>query len=120
MPYLQGAPVSLKQTIKTRICLASVTPNYPLREFVAWAESIDKYVVLHYLDDIQRELEEEQLLLECSNPTKEQNAYQTLHSYWCLYCAQVRKYYRAILRNPCCKSALSFLLLSSLPDRPQR
>ena len=112
--------MSLKQTIKTKICLASITPNYPLREFVAWAESIDKYVLLHYLDDIQRELEEEQLALDVANPTKEQSSYQTLHNYWCLYCAQVRKYYRAILRHPCCKSALSFLLVSTLPDRPQR
>ena len=112
--------MSLKQTIKTKICLVRMTPNYPLQEFVAWAEAIDKHVLLHYLDDIQRELEEEQLSLEYSNPTKEQNSYQTLHSYWCFYCSQVRKYYRTILKNPCCKSALSFLLVSSLPDRPQR
>jgi hypothetical protein len=109
--------MSLKQTIRTKICLVSMTPNYPLQEFVTWAEPIDKYVLLHYLDDIQRELEEEQLAMESCNPTKEQNSYQTLHSYWC---AQVRKYYRAILRNPCCKSALSFLLWNSLPDRSQR
>ena len=112
--------MSLKQTIKAKICLESTMPNFPLREFVAWAESIDKAVLLHYLGDIQRELEEEQLALVSGNPTKAQSAYQILLGYWCLYCEQVRKYYRAILRNPCCKSALSFLLISTLPDRPQR
>lgn len=116
MSHMQKLPsshkdvaMSLKQTIKTKICLVTMTPNYPLKEFVTWAESIDKYVLLHYLDDIQRELEEEQLLLDVANPTKEQHSYQILHSYWCLYCAQVRKYYRAIVKNPCCKLALSFL-----------
>jgi hypothetical protein len=77
-------------------------------------------VLLQYLDDIQRELAEEQGALECNNPTGEQSPHQVLHSYWCWYCEQIRKYYRAILKNPCCKSALSFLLWSSLPDRPQR
>lgn len=110
----------LKQTIKAKICLVAMTPNYPLQEFVEWAEGIDKTVLLDYLEHIQRELEGELLLAVSDNPIKEQEAYQTQHSYWCLYCAQVRKYYQAIVRNPCCKSALSFLLVSSLPDRPQR
>ncbi|PUA27283.1 MAG: hypothetical protein B0W54_11820 [Cellvibrio sp. 79] len=98
----------------------SVTPKYPLQEFVVWAEDIDRNVLLSYLDDIQQELDEELLLAVLGNSMKGQGSYQALHSYWCLYCAQIRKYYQAMVRHPCCKSALSFLLVNSLPDRPQR
>lgn len=112
--------MSLKQAVKAKICLDVMTPGYPLQEFVEWAEGIEKNVLLHYLDEIQCELEGELLLAVSDYPIKEQGSFQTRHSYWCSYCAQVRKYYQAIVRNPCCRSALSFLLSNSLPDRPQR
>lgn len=112
--------MSVRQTIKAKICLSVMTPKYPLWEFVAWAEDIDRNVLLRYLEDIQRELDEELLLAVLGNSIKEPGSYQPLHSYWCLYCVQIRKYYQAIVRHPCWKSALSFLLVNSLPDRPQR
>ncbi|MBX9704853.1 MAG: hypothetical protein K5Q00_01245, partial [Gammaproteobacteria bacterium] len=34
--------MSLKQTIKTKICIVSLKPNYPLLDFVVWAEDLDK------------------------------------------------------------------------------
>jgi hypothetical protein len=107
----------LKQAIKAKIYLGAMIPGYPLQEFVEWAEGIEKNVLLHYLDEIQCELEGELFLAVSDNSIKEQGSLQTRHS---LYCAQVRKYYQAIVRNPCCRSALSFLLSNSLPDRPQR
>jgi|GEM_PF-2396516 len=112
--------MSLKQTIKTKICLTNMTPNYPLKEFVVWAEPIDKYVLLQYLDDIQQELEEEQRALKCNDFSHEQHTFQALHKYWCFYCEQIKKYYKDIMRNPSCKSTLSFLLISALPDKSHR
>ena len=112
----------LKEIIKAKICLSQLTPNYPLREFVSWAENqhIDSHDLLHYLDHIQTELDAETIAIQQYNIEQDLNAYQVLHCYWCMYCTQVRKYYRAILKNPHCKSALSFLLVSTLPDRPLR
>jgi len=117
---LQGIDMPLKQTIKAKICLPAITPNYPLREFVSWAENIDKHVLLHYLEDIEQELEEEQISLTQCQSNSDKSIDPILQGYWRLYCAQVKKYYSAIVRNPSIKSALSFLLVSSLPDRPQR
>jgi hypothetical protein len=105
--------MSLKQTIKAKICLATIAPNYPLREFVEWAENIDKRVLLHCLEDIQQELEEEQNSLTPGYSASGENIDPLLQRYWCLYCAQVKKYYSAIVRNPSIKSVLSFLLVSS-------
>jgi hypothetical protein len=51
-----------KQWIKARICLTFVTSKFPFQEFVVWAEYIDRNVLLHYLDDIQQELDERLLL----------------------------------------------------------
>jgi len=110
--------MSLKQIIKTKICLDIMTPNYPLGEFVQWAEPIDKHALLRYLDTIQQELEEEQRALKCNDFSHEQHTFQALHKYWCFYCEQIRKYYKAILRDPCCESDLSFLLVNPLSDKP--
>ncbi len=49
--------MSVRQTIKARICLSVVAPKFALWEFVAWAEDIDRNVLLRYLEDIQGELD---------------------------------------------------------------
>lgn len=106
--------MSLKQRIKEKICSPQVTANYPLEEFISWAGKIDRYVVLYYLEVIQRELEAEPLVMLASS---ENDA--ALREYWCAYCVKAIRYYRAILGNPCRRSSLSFLL-NSLPQRLQR
>ncbi len=101
--------MSLKQTIKAKVCIVTVTPNYPLGNFVAWADSLDKHELLHYLNEIQQELDEEEKRLRDS-PLDPTPFYSVLRTYWCVYCEQIRSYYRAIIRNPACASRLSFLL----------
>ncbi|HEY8940833.1 MAG TPA: hypothetical protein VIM59_11610 [Cellvibrio sp.] len=106
--------MSLKQRIKEKICSLDVTANYPLEEFVCWAGKIDRYVVLYYLEVIQRELDVERLAMLADG---ENDA--ALRECWCAYCAKAIRYYRAILGNPCRRFSLSFLL-NSLPQRLQR
>lgn len=99
--------MKLRESIKSRICLPQMVPNYPLGEFVRWAESrrIDNALLSVLLDDIQHELEAEAVAFRhFAMPS------QSMCGYWCLYCEQVRAYYKAIIRNPDCKDELSFLL----------
>lgn len=100
----------LKEVIKSKVCLISITPNYPLLDFVKWAENIDSHELLLHLDEIQIELDKEEASLRQINWQTGISSYQLLQSYWCLYCAQIRAYYRAIIRHPFCKTKLSFLL----------
>lgn len=100
----------LKDSIKSKICLISIKPNYPLLDFVKWAENIDAHLLLQYLDEIQAELDTDETEMRQINSQTEVNSYQVLQGYWCLYCAQIRSYYRAIIRHPLCKTKLSFLL----------
>lgn len=106
--------MSLKLRIKEKICSPQVTANYPLEEFISWAGNIDRYVVLYYLEVIQRELDAEHRVMLVSS---ENDA--ALGEYWCACCVKAIRYYRAILGNPCRRSSLSFLL-NSLPQRLQR
>lgn len=106
--------MSLKQRIKEKICSPHLTANYPLEEFVCWAGNIDRYVVLYYLEVIQREIEAERLAMLVGRESG-----VVLRDYWSAYCVKAIRYYRAILGNPCRRSSLSFLL-NSLPQRLQR
>lgn len=101
--------MQLKESIKNKICLVQLTPNYPLGEFVRWVEAreIDTALLTVLLDSLQRELEAEALSLSRSYVPSHA---QSMCGYWCLYCAQVRAYYKAIIRDPDCKEQLSFLL----------
>lgn len=100
--------MSLKQIIKTKICIVSFKPNYPLLDFVVWAEDLDKNKLLNYLNQIQIELDQEWEKLR--HPAKT-SRYAELNGYWCFYCEQIRAYYRAIVRNPHRESELVFLLV---------
>ena len=96
--------MSLKETLKTKICISSLEPNFPLRGFVELAELCDKRQVLQLLDEIQTELDaQEQHSKNISDPP------HPLQGYWCFYCAQARSYYRSIIRDPQNKVRWSFL-----------
>ncbi len=97
--------MSLKETLKAKICISSLEPNFPLRDFVEWVELLDKQQVLQLLDEIQIELDaQEQNEKNISDPP------HPLQGYWCFYCAQVRSYYRSIIRDPKNQDRWSFLL----------
>lgn len=96
----------LKESIKTKICIIRLEPNFPLREFVEWAEALDKQLVLQILDEIQIELD----MQEQQNPRNLSASHCAMFGYWCFYCAQARAYYRAIIRNPQHQAKWFFLL----------
>lgn len=97
--------MSTKEILKAKICINKVEPNFPLRELLEWAELFDNQQVLNLLDEIQLELDaqEQQIRNNISDPCC------TLQGYWCFYCAQVRAYYRSIIRNPHNQVKWSFL-----------
>ena len=92
--------MSLKRIIKTRICLPGTSPNYPLKEFVEWAEPIEKHTLLAWLDEVQAELDAEDARWWQRRLEQASAPYPVQQGYWCLYCAQIRAYYRAVIRNP--------------------
>lgn len=103
--------VKLKERIKNKICLIKMTPNYPLGDFVRWieAEHIDLALLSALLEEIQHELDNEaEVAGNSRSPYAAQH--QAIKGYWCLYCSQVRAYYKAIIRDPNCRESLSFLL----------
>lgn len=97
--------MSAKEILKAKICIDSLEPNFPLREFAEWADMFDKQGVLLLLDEIQNELntQKQEYHQNISDP------HFTLQGYWCFYCAQVRAYYRSIIRDPRNKARWSFL-----------
>lgn len=101
--------MQIKNMIKNKICLINMTPNYPLGNFVKWAEeaNIEIPLLSVLLDEIQMELDSEALT---SRQYFNASQHQIITSYWCLYCSQVRTYYKAIVRDPDCQEQLSFLL----------
>ena len=106
--------MSLKQKIKEKICVAQQPPGFSVGSFVHWAEHVDCYVVLYYLEVIQQEMEVERLAAQ-----ENEGRCAGLQAFRSTYCAKLIKYYCALLSNPCCRSSLS-LLLNSLPQRLQR
>lgn len=91
--------MSLKNTLKVRICIQEMTPNYPLGEFMRFTMSlgISRHQVLEELDRLQQELEAEAEVLRGKEENRSRVAVQ--HEYWCFYCAQVRAHYRMLLHN---------------------
>lgn len=101
--------MKLKESIKGKICLTEITPNFPLGGFVKWAEEANINIPLLsvLLDDIQEELDSVEFV---SRQSFNVSSHQIIKSYWCLYCSQIRSYYKAIIRDLDCKEELSFLL----------
>lgn len=93
--------MQLQDAIKAKICIDRLTANYPLGDFVQWVEheQIRLPLLMVLLERIQKELDAE------TNARS-----QLITRYWCLYCGQVRAYYKAIINDPQCKERLSFLL----------
>lgn len=98
--------MSTKEALKAKICIQKLEPNFPLREVVEWAEALDKQQVLLLLDEIQTELDT-QAQQNRQNTATEKD--KVLLSYWCFYCAQMRSYYRSIIRDPHNSRRWSFL-----------
>lgn len=82
--------MKLKDRIKNKICLVKITPNYPLGDFVSWAdtEKIDIPLLSVLLQEIQLELDS-----EAKTPSHFQPPFSEQHpalkGYWCLYCSQI-------------------------------
>ncbi len=93
--------MQLQDAIKAKICINRLTANYPLGDFVQWVEreQISLPLLMVLLERIQKELDAE--ATACG---------QLVNRYWCLYCGQVRAYYKAIINDPQCKARLAFLL----------
>lgn len=90
--------MSLKNTLKVRICIQEMTPNYPLGEFMRLTLNLglSRAQVLEELDQLQEELEIEAEALRSEPENRSRAAVQ--HEYWCFYCAQIRAHYRALWR----------------------
>lgn len=103
--------MTLKECIKQKICLLNMVPNYPLGEFVKWIETeqIEIPVLSLLLDELQAELDAESHSAN-HNHTLCSSQFRATRGYWCLYCSQVRAYYKAIIHDPNNKERLLFLL----------
>ena len=75
--------MSLKQRIKEKICVTQQAPGFPIESFVRWAENVDRYVVLYYLEVIQQEME-----IECLASKENGESYTGLQEFRCTYCAK--------------------------------
>lgn len=110
----QGKPsnvLEVKETIKNKLCLSDITPNYPLRDLVEWLDTlkISASALIHLLDEIQGELDKEAAPHSVSTLSPDSKN-PMMKGYWCLYGAQVRSSYNAALRDPENKKRLWFLL----------
>lgn len=103
--------LEVKDTIKNKLCLSDITPNYPLRDLVEWLDTlkISASALIHLFDEIQEELDKEAALHSASTLSSDSKNLM-MKRYWCLYCAQVRSFYNAVLRDPENKKRLWFLL----------
>lgn len=110
---MQEHCTDIKSAVRSKICIIRMTPNYPLGNFIDWAETqrLDTTLLMDLLDTIQTDLDADETMLRNSvNKNSSQLRLHLLHCYWCLYCSQIRAYYKAVLRDPHCKRSLSFLL----------
>lgn len=104
---------AVKARVKSKICIIRMVPNYPMGAFAEWvtAQNLEIAPLVDMLDIIQMDLDaDETALRHTKNKTPSQLRLHALYGYWCLYCSQIRAYYKAILRDPHCKRRLSFLL----------
>jgi len=89
--------MSLKSTLRGRICLFQMTPNYPVNEFVQWALGlgVTRTRLLEELDELQWQLDiEAEALRRYSDVRSDQVVQQ---EYWCFYCEQIRAHFRDLL-----------------------
>ena len=89
-----------KETLRSRICLALITPNYPLGDFDKWVKDsgTDPLDLLCELNQLQMQLEVEAQALRDAGEAGSGDMLQ--RQYWCFYCEQVRSYYRTLLKHP--------------------
>lgn len=90
--------MSLRDTLRGRICQFGLAPDHPLGEFILWIneQGLEPTALLHGLDELQAILN-----LEAEALTRHGNANRTAHltqqRHWCLYCERIRAYVRASL-----------------------
>jgi hypothetical protein len=80
-----------------------------MASFKSWVEGkgIDKSVLLTWLNELQMELDIE---ADSYRRAADANAeHIVLRSYWCLYCEQLRAYYRVVSKHPECECEFWFL-----------
>lgn len=89
--------MSLKNTLRSRICQFQMAPNYPVNQFVQWAFGlgIARTRLLQELDQLQEQLDTEAEALRRHSHT----VLVTQQEYWCFYCEQIRAHYRMLLRQ---------------------
>ncbi|MDQ2075835.1 hypothetical protein [Marinimicrobium sp. ABcell2] len=110
----------LRHTLRARICQFRMSPNYPLGDFVDWAneQELDKSELLKRLDELQTILDLEAEALRRHGQSK-----SVLHlvqqEYWCFYCEQIRAYYRTLLKHPECAGRLAVIRRMSHERKPR-
>lgn len=84
-----------KKEVKAKLCIEKAT-HYPLRNFVAWAEHQHCREMLRHLEQIQKELREEDHAWRAAtiHGTPEEKARV---SRWYFYCTQVKAYYEGLV-----------------------
>jgi hypothetical protein len=88
------------EDIKAKISLNLNSPDYPLRQFLDWIEREQHKEVLRKLEQVQRELYEDVEVWRRAAAYGNVNEALSQANRWCLYCAQVRAYYQAVLKDP--------------------
>lgn len=88
--------MTLKEIIRSQICGVGRPSIRSFRNFVCWAEMIDRRRLLTLLDEIQDDFDaEEKHFRELSALMGRRLLHHQLRQQWCVYCAQLRVYYRS-------------------------
>lgn len=89
--------MSLKNTLRSQICLFQTAPNFPVDQFVQWAFGlgIARTRLLQELDELQHQLDIEAEALR--NHSASGDTVVTQQECWCFYCEQIREHYRMLL-----------------------
>lgn len=104
--------MSLRDTLRGRVCQFGLSPDYPLGDFIKWTteQGLEPVDVLHGLDELQAILNlEAEALQRHGNANRATRLEQ--QRYWCLYCERIRAHFRALLPQskhdcmPCTPSA---------------
>lgn len=90
--------MSLRDTLRGRVCQFGLSPEYSLGDFINWTneQDLEPTDLLHSLDELQTILD-----LEAEALQRHGNANRTTQveqqRYWCLYCESIRVHFRASL-----------------------
>lgn len=95
-----GADMRLKDTVRAKICGVGRPSASTFRNFVHWAGMFDSLLIKRLLDEIQNDLNAEEIhFREISALLCKELLHHQLRKQWCVYCEELRNYYRSLTSN---------------------